>query len=431
MRRFNLPALAACILLFGLSAAPARAEFTAIAGWDKQLFPSYIIATASIRHGDAPVAKEHLGDPTGLLGVAVKSPAPNTPVRVSLECPEYFETSTFSGMLTNGESTYRIFPKIKFDYDRLARCTQAAPAVVTFRVQLGDQAEEEQTVTFTIRSVNDCPIEVSLGDEVIDTSFTFAAYVNEQHPFVDKLLREALDIGVVDRFTGYQSGDEKMVLLQAYALWDLLVARDMRYSDITTSAAESASVESQHVRLLEDSVNNSQANCVDGAVLWVSMMRKIGIDAFLVMEPNHCYAAFYADAEHEKRYAVETTLLGQEISSDDVKVPDIFGEAIEEDNRDEASFPSFVEAVQSASKKLTKNSAKYQSAETSDYRFIDVAAARKIGVLPIAFLGKEEFVYFDHSYDEEEEEDEEDCEDEECECECEDDCECEECDDDA
>lgn len=149
------------------------------------------------------------------------------------------------------------------------------------------------------------------------------------------------------------------------------------------------------------------------------------------MEPNHCYAAFYADAEHEKRYAVETTLLGQEISSDDVKVPDIFGEAIEEDNRDEASFPSFVEAVQSASKKLTKNSAKYQSAETSDYRFIDVAAARKIGVLPIAFLGKEEFVYFDHSYDEEEEEDEEDCEDEECECECEDDCECEECDDDA
>lgn len=31
----------------------------------------------------------------------------------------------------------------------------------------------------------------------------FAVYVNEQYPFVDKVLREALDEGIVDSFSGY------------------------------------------------------------------------------------------------------------------------------------------------------------------------------------------------------------------------------------
>ena len=31
----------------------------------------------------------------------------------------------------------------------------------------------------------------------------FAANVNEQHPFVEKVLREALDEGIVDSFSGY------------------------------------------------------------------------------------------------------------------------------------------------------------------------------------------------------------------------------------
>jgi len=31
------------------AAGTARAEFTTIAGWDKQIFPSYAVATATIR----------------------------------------------------------------------------------------------------------------------------------------------------------------------------------------------------------------------------------------------------------------------------------------------------------------------------------------------------------------------------------------------
>ncbi len=88
---------------------------------------------------------------------------------------------------------------------------------------------------------------------------------------------------------------------------------------------------SQHVRLIEDSVNNSQANCVDGSVLWASLMQRIGIDSFLVMEPTHCYAGFFTDPEHENAYAIETTMLGADLSEEDYEAAPIIEEAVSEE----------------------------------------------------------------------------------------------------
>jgi hypothetical protein len=44
------------------------------------------------------------------------------------------------------------------------------------------------------------------GKSVTDVRFMFAAYVNEQHPFVETVLREALDEGIVDSFSGDITG---------------------------------------------------------------------------------------------------------------------------------------------------------------------------------------------------------------------------------
>lgn len=372
----------------------AKAEFTPIAGFDQQLFPSYLIATATTRP-TKPADAHRLGDPLSLLGVEVKSPSKNTAIKVTIECDDYFETSTWSGTIPEADATYRITPKIKYRYQKLAQCDQASPTTVSFRVQLGDNAEEEHTVTCTMRSINDCPFAFRRGDEIVDASFAFAAYVNEQHPFVDKLLREALDIGTVDRFTGYQSGKPEDVILQAYALWELLVDRDVRYSSITTTAAVSDNVLSQHVRLLEDSINNSQANCVDGSVLWVSLMRKIGINAFLVLTPKHCYAGFYADRDQKICFAIETTLLGEEIDSDDVDIPELFDNAVSEDLRDDASFASFVQAMQLGTSQFQASASKAKEGDDGDFLIIDIARMRKLGILPIAFQNKSEFVYRD------------------------------------
>ncbi len=381
--RMNLQKTCAAWVIFGLSiwGSSASAEFTPIAGWDNQLFPSYLIATAALKTDPNADTGNTLGDPDGQLGVIVKATEDNQAVSVVIRCDEFMEASEYRGTLAKAGETYTINPKARFRFERLSKCRQATPATVVYRVKLGTENHEEISKTVTFRSVNDCPLQVKSGSETVDTKFAFTAYVNEQHPFVDKLLREALDRGIVDKFDGYQSGRKEDVVRQVYALWDLLAARDVRYSSITTTVGNSESVLSQHVRMIEETANNSQANCVDGSVLLVSMLRKIGINAALVLQPGHCYLAFAADAEGKTTLGVETTLIAAELDEPET-IDDLLDEAVDEDSRDEYSWPSFVKAVDVGTSELIKNQKELQSGQDDNFAFIDVRTWRAQGVLP-------------------------------------------------
>ncbi len=371
-----------------------QGDFTPIAGWDNQLFPSYLIATATLKPDANADVGNTLGDPDGQLGVIVTATDDDQEITVTVRCDEFMEVSEFHGVLPESGKTYAVVPKARFRFDRLSQCRQATPATIIYTVKLGEEKTEEISKTVTFRSVNDCPLLVKTPTATVDTTFAFAAYVNEQHPFVDKLLREALDRGVVDKFDGYQSGKPENVIQQVYALWDLLAARDVRYSSITTTAADSESVCSQHVRMIEETANNSQANCVDGSVLLVSMLRKIGIHAALVLQPGHCYVAFAGDAKGESTFGIETTLIAAEVAEPE-ELDEFLDDSVEEDLRDEASWPSFIQAIQIGTTELVKNKDKFESSTEHDYAVIDVRSWRTRGVLPIPFSSKEEFVSYD------------------------------------
>ena len=297
---------------------------------------------------------------------------------VTVEGNAILEESTFEGTLDEEGVTYRIFPTIRYKYDVLTKNKQSMPVEVTFNVTVGDEELDEQTVMLTLRSVNDCPFAVTGADgEVTDISFMFAAYVNEQHPFVDKLLREALDQGVVDSFTGYQSGDVGEVYRQVYALWNALSERDVRYSNITTSAATANSVSSQHVRLIDESINNGQANCVDGSVLLASLLRKIDIEPCLVYVPGHCYLAFYLDAEMKQLVGLETTLIsgaGDDTTRDLPNVEDV----VDAQWREKDSWATFCAAVAMGNEDLAKNKDKFNK-DDADYQIVSIAAAAPDG----------------------------------------------------
>lgn len=376
--------------------AQSQEAFTPLVGWDKQCFPSFIIGTAAMKLEGITAPTDSLGDPNGLLGISLAAPADNTEIDVTIECPPFAAASRFVGKLPKSGTTYSVYPKMNYDYNALSQCTQVTPVNVVFRVQLNAEPILEKTVTMIVRPVNDCPLKIRVGDQVFDRSFTFATYVNEQHPFTDRLLREALDIGVVDQFDGYQGKSEEAVLRQVYAIWDLLVARDVRYSSITTTSSDSEHILSQNVRLLEDTINNQQANCVDGSVLLVSLLRKIDIESFLVLVPGHCYVGFYLDPEHTKVMAIETTLLGSEVETPET-VSELLESAVEEDLRDEYSWASYVQALETGTQHWLESQEKFNDADQIDYRVIDVAAARKLGVLPMPFRSGADFLAFDHS----------------------------------
>ena len=396
MKLRYLPSLAMTITFLTGTIASAE-DFTPLIAFDQQLFPSFIISTASMKSAPSeeeevdPAAPLIVGDRDGLLGIKFVAPKKDTQIKVTITCDEVMEASPFYGKLPVGGKEYHIYPKIKYRFTKLAEVIQATPVSMTFRLQIGNDVHE-QTATVMLRPIHDCPFLVQEGELALNTSFTFAAYVNEQHPYLDKLLREALDIGVVDSFSGYQEGEAE-VIRQVYSIWDALVTRDVRYSSITATSVKARTVACQHVRLIEESLNNSQANCVDGSVLLASALRKIGIEPFLVLVPGHCYVGFYVDEQKENMLAIETTMLGDSYDEDEeYDAMDLLEESVDEEERYDESWPSFSSAIVAGTTSLEEHGEKLASTSEPEYMLIDIDAARDRGILPIAFRGKDKFV---------------------------------------
>jgi len=398
----------------------ASIEFKTIDGWGKQIYPSYIIASASIRDvtfdddedddegleyeddetqtvadeesddfDDEVSVYELIGDPRGILGIELVAPKDNCVVSLIISADDWLLPSTCIVTLPEAGTTYRVMPKLRYRYSELARTHQTIPSSVNFRVKVDGEELDEQTETVVLHSINDCPFAVVEDGQQYEIGYVFAAYVNEQHPFVDKILREALDTGIVDSFDGYQSGDQAQTLLQVYAIWHALAERDLRYSNITAVAGVSDVVASQHVRLIDESINNAQANCVDGAVLMASLLRKIDIEPWLVMVPGHCYLAFSLDANGETIVGLETTLLGG--SLEDYESIDALDELLDEETLEYSSYASFCSAINIATNDLAENADSFEDDEAVEYQLISISDARAEGILPIAFQSGNKF----------------------------------------
>ncbi len=381
--------LCAILVLFALSASPLlAAEWEPFCLTERMLFPSALISMATYELPEEDQDDSVLGDQTGLMGISIAAPKKDTDVEVTLTCESIMEPSVFKGKLPAGgkEDVYHVLPKIRYKYDALVANKQARPINISIAVKLGGKDGGSTNENVTLRSINECPFRLLDPDDKNapgeDLSYLFAGYVNEDHPLVDKILKEALKLGVVNAFTGYQSGDPLEVYKQVYAVWHALQKAGIKYSDISTTSGTSKVVLSQHVRLLDDSLANEQANCVDGSVLFASVLRKIGIEPSLVLVPGHCYLGFVSDRESKKLMGLETTL----ISAKDFKadnIPEAFAKVVNEKFHKEPSWASFNNAMAAGTSDLVANAKKFDTEEEPAYRLIHISEARRMGVLPI------------------------------------------------
>ncbi len=141
---FKTPLLVLALVLVNMTTSLSYAEFTPIAGWDEQLYPSYLLATAKFKSTPENGDENILGDPKNLLGVVVPSPADDTAVTVTIQCDEIMQPSTFHGTLPSAGETYTIYPRIKYLYEKLSKIRQATLVNVTYRVEIDGEVAEEQ-----------------------------------------------------------------------------------------------------------------------------------------------------------------------------------------------------------------------------------------------------------------------------------------------
>jgi hypothetical protein len=383
------------------NASDASVSFLSYTGND--LFPSYIIATATVDwNGDEQRAEDKktdegpeledgeiplYGDENGSIGVEIQDVTEGEVITVEMVGDGFLKKSKFTMECYESYDVIHVFPKAHWDYDALRRCTQQKPASLKLRISVDGELIEEINETVLLRSINDCPFYVKLDEgegELEDISVTFAAYVNEGHPWIDGLLKESLVAAKgsgLSGFSGYQAGDREEVLLQVFAIWHALQRRGIKYSDVSTTPP-SKYVYSQTVRFLEDTVQCSQANCVDGSVLMASILRRIGLDAYLVMVPGHCFLAFTdGNKDNPTMFGLETTLLG----SDDlhtVKNLEMLPESLKQEEY-AVSYATFVAALESGKRQLNDHQEAFESAENPSTQLISISEARDMGVMPL------------------------------------------------
>lgn len=339
------------------------------------IYPSLILATATIKDDgspDDPSDATHYGDPMANLGVLLRNVRKDDKITVEVTADAVIRPSKVTFTAKASEILVTAAPKVKFDFEALGKITQTRPINVTFKVTRNGKAEDDIDEVMSLRQINDCPYAVisatpkkngKVAQELQDIRFMFAAYANENHPQIDQILKEAKATGLCDSFAGFQ-GSEQDVLREVNAIWVALQRRGITYSSITDTTPNKG-VYAQHVRFLDESINMTQANCVDGSVLMASVLKKIEIKTCLVLVPRHCYLAFYSKEPEKggKLYGVETTMLGSKKTLND---------AIN------------VATVQDE-KSLQKSWKKFQQ-EGSGFMLVDLDDAREAGIMPIPYV---------------------------------------------
>jgi len=328
-------------------------------GLDGQLFPSAIIALSTLHPEDIGVQREAhtFGSPLAMASVFIRGKQAGDSVTVEISSTKLIHPSKMTVELPDADTVYEISPHLKYAYEQLLAVRQPYPEDVTAKVFLNGQDAGEKTQTIIVRPLNDCFYGMVSDDgrDFQDWSEMFAAYVNESDPLIEDILGEALRKGYIESFIGYQ-GDQNTVIKQMKAIWRVLKERGIKYSDITTTAVQSGTVVAQHVRLIGDSTREGQANCVDGSVLFASIFRKIGLDAYLVLLPHHMMVAVSTEASEDSPVIpLETTLLA------------------------EASLSQARDSAEKSIAQYGRSSKK----EASKVIYISVNAARDAGILPL------------------------------------------------
>src|SRR5450432_3288348 len=237
---------------------------------DRELFPSAIVCFTE-DSPYAPADKDQIGDPQGVISVAIKAPTDDCPVQITYSETPFFEESHIACRLPKAGVTYRVAPLVRYRAEKLAAQKQPLANLIIRAVIEMQGTTTEISAKVVVHSVNDAIMQYrpragpnGEQDWKPDAKFLLAAYVNENNPWIDqRVTRHALDKGYVDSFEGYQR-DPTFVKKEVKAVYDTLRDFGFKYTSFKEYSAAPAhkggNVRLQVIRLVGDTLESAQSN---------------------------------------------------------------------------------------------------------------------------------------------------------------------------
>lgn len=268
------------------------------------------VVTLAIRMNPIPTSVAHLmTDATPLVTFTVRNMTVDPKsVRLSSMVDELSWEAVTTGEVP-GEGRVDISQFPVFRAHALKRIREATRASLRVRFDdLTSRTTVERTVPIwmTARTTAFLWVPDPATGRRTDLTHFLAAWVTPNAPSVLELLGEAarkLEHGVV----GYQRG-ELGVDAQVEAIFLACKERNIAYVN-TVLASAGAGVGVQRVRLPSETLKHRAANCIDGTLLFASLLEAASLAPAIVVLPGHALVGYKRSIDAEDYSFLETTNL--------------------------------------------------------------------------------------------------------------------------
>lgn len=227
-------------------------------------------------------------------------------------------TSYIDGYSAEAVDTYEIergqasevyqLPTLFPDKIRLVRELTRA----TLNVKIDDldsgKIEIHRTEPIWLLARNSAPLSVQdpVTKEWNDLSRYLGAFVTPNALAVMEFQRKVAKRHPEGQLAGYQG----LVEPQAEAIFAALKQdADVTYVNSVIDFNPDQTARTQRVRLPRESLEEHQANCIDGALLFASLLEGISINPALVVVPGHAFVGWQTHPEKDEWRYLETTLI--------------------------------------------------------------------------------------------------------------------------
>lgn len=415
MKKFALLSLSIFLIL---SSSAQKLAWETSTFFNNQIFPAYSWAVSYL--GTEDVTNEtgnFFGDQNGQVGVMIGALKKGQLVKVEIEANEVMDKSIVEfNMLENAENFFA-YPQILYKWTVLENWKQPKPVNVKINVYVNNQLDRTEQKRIIVRGINECPYVVTTKHGImVDLNYVYLSYVNENHPVItETIIPEMMKDGIIKQIDGYQGiseGNYDAVYKQVYAVWHYFNKNKFNYNSLNSyykgNVADVPMVQAQFVRTFSEVYKSKQANCVDGTILMASILTRMGISAYLVTTPNHCYLGFSLDGSSGNMSFIETTLLGSDVKELDADTRKIIQDT-KLTNSDtyyrltllgKSTYDNFIWALLSGYNNYKKDAEKFRSDDAEsifqvtqenaqakfleiNYRMLSVKHYREAGLLPI------------------------------------------------
>lgn len=284
-------------------------------------------AQVYLRMEHIPTATYHLFHKakSPLLSVQVRNVPPDKPSPALKDRPTVRRvrvTSFIDGYSTPAVDTLELAPKTTYNFDQLPamipekirQVTELTRASLNVLVEDLDTQKVEIHNTYPVWLLARTTAPLAVRDPKTgryqDLTAYLGAFVTPNAPAIMKFLRLAADLHPSKTLAGYQ-GDVEQVEPQVKALYDALkTAGGITYVNSVIDFTPDLGQANQRVRLPRESLEDHQANCIDGTVLFASLLEALSMSPAIVLIPGHAFLAYetWSGAPNEWRY-LETTMI--------------------------------------------------------------------------------------------------------------------------